>query len=42
MIEGYPEAISELDSYQYWWLTQGNPTLSANATRMVEFIRTKK
>ena len=42
MIAKYPEAITELDSYYYWWQIQGKPTLSANASQMVEYMRAKK
>ena len=42
MIARYPEAITELDRYYYWWQIKGKPTLSANASQMIEYMRTKK
>lgn len=42
LLAGYPEAINELDSYYYWWQNHGEPSLSVNASQMVEYMRTKK
>ena len=42
LINVFPEAASEMDSYRAWWKQNGNLTLSANANKMLNVLQTKK